>query len=221
MAPQPLWSEVDHYFTEHLRPADPALTEAVRAGANLPQIQVSELLGGFLGVLARTAGAQRVLEIGTLFGYSTIHLARAVGSRGRVITLEHSAEHAQLARENIDRAGLGEQVQVLEGRAVDTLPSLRDEAPFDLVFIDADKENNPSYLQWALELSRPGTVLVVDNVVRSGAVRDAQNARPAVAGTRTMLEAIGAAGRNGTLDATALQLVGSKGYDGILIAYVC
>src|SRR5690625_7390595 len=125
MAPQPLWSEVDHYFTEHLRPADPALTEAVRAGANLPQIQVSELLGGFLGVLARAAGAQRVLEIGTLFGYSTIHLARAVGPRGRVLTLEHSAKHARVAREDIDRAGLGGQVRVLGGRAAERLPSLR------------------------------------------------------------------------------------------------
>ncbi|HLS24818.1 MAG TPA: O-methyltransferase [Beutenbergiaceae bacterium] len=221
MEPQRLWSEVDHYFTEHLRPADAALAEAVRAAGDLPQIQVSELLGGFLSVLTRAAGAQRVLEIGTLFGYSTIHLARAVGPRGRVLTLEHSAKHARVARENIDRAGLGGQVRVLEGRAADTLPSLRDEAPFDLVFIDADKENNPSYLKWALELTRPGAVLVVDNVVRSGAVRDAQNTRPDVVGTRTMIEEIGAAVRNGTLDATALQLVGSKGYDGILIAYVC
>ncbi len=216
-----LWSEVDGFFTEHLRPADPVLTEALRNAVDLPQIQVSDLLGGFLSVLTRASRARRILEIGTLFGYSTIHLARAAGPTGQVTTLEYSSRHAAVARENLDRAGLGDRVQVIEGPATETLPGLRDQAPFDLVFIDADKENNPTYLRWALELTHPGAVLVVDNVVRGGAVREADNTRPDVLGTRTMVEEIGEAVRAGALDASALQIVGTKGYDGILVAYVC
>lgn len=221
MTHQHVWSDVDQYFVSHLRPPDEALAAAVREGAELPQIQVSELLGGFLTVLARTAGARRALEIGTLFGYSTIHLARAVGTDGRVVTLESSPEHAEVAQRNIDRAGLTDQVQIVQGRADRTLSSLADQVPFDLVFIDADKESNPTYLAWALELTRPGSLIIVDNVVRGGAVADAASQRPDVVGTRTMVSRIGEAVREGRLEATATQLVGSKGYDGVLLAYVC
>ena len=220
MSDQQLWSDVDDYFVRHLRPPDDALTAALHEGAELPQMQVSELLGGFLSVLARTAGARRALEVGTLFGYSTIHLARAVGGDGHVVTLESSPEHAEVAGRNIDRAGLTEQVQIIQGRADRTLASLAGQQPFDLVFIDADKENNPTYLAWALELTRPGSLIIVDNVVRGGAVADPGSQRPDVVGTRTMVSEIGEAVRAGRLEATATQLVGSKGYDGILLAYV-
>lgn len=215
-----LWYKVDGYFADHLRPPDPILTAAMRDGAALPQIQVSELLGGFLSVLARTAGARRVLEVGTLFGYSTIHLARAAGEDGVTVSLEYSPEHAAVARGNIERAGLSDRVEILEGPAVESLPTLIGGDPFDLVFIDADKENNPTYLDWALRLTRPGSVIVVDNVVRAGAVAEADSDRPDVEGTRTMVEAIGTAVREGTLEATAMQSVGAKGYDGFLLAYV-
>lgn len=219
-APERLWYQIDGYFAEQLRPADRALTEAISEGAALPQIQVSELLAGFLSVLARTAGARRILEIGTLFGYSTIHLARAMGESGRLISLEYSPEHAAVARSNIERAGLADQVQIIEGEALQTLPTLAGEDTFDLVFIDADKENNPGYLEWALRLSHPGSVIVVDNVVRGGAVIETDSERADVQGTRTMIDAVNAAVRDGRLDATALQVVGSKGHDGVMLAYV-
>ncbi len=214
------WFEVDGYFTEQLRPADRVLTKAIRDGSALPQIQVSDLLAGFLSVLARSAGANRILEIGTLFGYSTIHLARALTPGGSLISLEFSPEHAQVARGNIERAGLDDRVQVIEGAAMDTLPTLADSGPFDLVFIDADKENNPGYLHWALELTRPGSVIVVDNVVHGGDIVEPSSEAPAVLGTQSMVDSIGTAVRAGRLDATALQTVGSKGYDGVLVAYV-
>ena len=214
------WFEVDGYFTEQLRPADRVLTKAIRDGSALPQIQVSDLLAGFLSVLARSAGANRILEIGTLFGYSTIHLARALTPGGSLISLEFSPEHAQVARGNIERAGLDDRVQVIEGAAMDTLPTLADSGAFDLVFIDADKENNPGYLQWALELTRPGSVIVVDNVVHGGDIVEPSSEAPAVLGTQSMVDSIGTAVRAGRLDATALQTVGSKGYDGVLVAYV-
>lgn len=216
-----LWYQVDGYFADQLRPPDRALTAAIRDGAALPQIQVSELLAGFLSVLTRTAGARRVLEIGTLFGYSTIHLARAVGAGGAVISLEYSPEHAAVARGNIERAGLADQVRIIEGPAAQTLPTLSDGDPFDVVFIDADKESNPTYLEQALRLTRPGSAIIVDNVVRGGAVIDAGSARGDVQGTRAIVETIGALVREGKLDATAMQCVGSKGYDGFLLAYVC
>lgn len=215
-----LWPAVDEFFTEHLRPPDPGLDEAMRAGAGLPQIQVSGLLGGLLSVLTRAAGARRGLEIGTLFGYSAIHLARALGPEGYLVSLERSREHAQVARAAIDRAGLGDQVEIIEGPALDTLAGLDPAEPFDVVFIDADKENNPAYLARALDLTRPGSVIIVDNVVRGGAVVDPDSDRPDVIGTRTLITEAGEAVRAGQLDATALQLVGSNGYDGVLIAYV-
>jgi predicted O-methyltransferase YrrM len=216
------WTEVDRYFADRLRPRDHALTEAVAAGSELPQIQVSDLLGGLIGVLARTVSARRILEVGTLFGFSAIHLARALPVDGRLITLEYSPEHARIARENIERAGLQDLVEVRVGAALDTLPGVAAEidAPFDLVFIDADKQNNPGYLDWALRLTRPGGLIIVDNVVRGGAVADPDSDRPDVQGTRTMVDAVATAVAEQRLDATALQTVGSKGYDGILLAYV-
>lgn len=215
-----LWYQVDGYFTDQLRPPDRALTEAVRAGAALPQIQVSEMLAGFLSVLTRSARARRVLEIGTLFGYSTIHLARAVGPGGAVTSLEFSAEHAAVAQENIERAGLADRVDILQGPAAQTLPGLSTTDPFDIVFIDADKENNPIYLEHALRLTRSGSVIVVDNVVRGGAVTDPHSDRPDVRGTRALVETVAALVRQGRLESTAMQCVGAKGYDGFLVAYV-
>ncbi|TDE90434.1 O-methyltransferase [Occultella glacieicola] len=216
------WTEVDRYFADRLRPRDRVLTESVEAGSDLPQIQVSDLLGGLLGVLARTVSARRVLEVGTLFGYSTIHLARALPVDGALITLEYSPEHARIARENIERAGLQDLVEVRVGSALETLPGVAADidAPFDLVFIDADKQNNPGYLDWALRLTRPGGLIVVDNVVRGGAVTDPQSDRPDVRGTRAMVDALATLVAEQRVDATALQTVGSKGYDGIVLAYV-
>lgn len=213
-----LWYRVDGYFVDRLRPPDRALTEAIRDGAALPQIQVSELQAGLLSVLARSVGAHRILEIGTLFGYSTIHLARALPQDGELITMESSAEHARVAQGNIDRAGLRAKVQIRIGAALDLLP--QETGTFDLVFVDADKQNNPGYLQWALELTRPGSLILIDNVVRGGQVTEASSERDDVLGTRTMVDAVAEQVRAGRLEATAVQTVGAKGYDGLLLAYV-
>lgn len=215
-----LWYRVDAYFTDRLRPPDRALTEAIKDGAALPQIQVSELQAGLLSVLARSVRARRVLEIGTLFGYSTIHLARALGDDGDLVSLEFSEEHARVAQTNIERAGLADKVQIRVGPALDSLPDLAGGEPFDLVFIDADKENNPGYLEWALKLTRPGSLIIVDNVVRSGDIADTTSDRGDLVGTRTMVDAVAEGIQDGRLDATAMQTVGAKGYDGLLLAYV-
>ena len=216
-----IWNDVDEFFAERIRPQDTSLAAALRDGkaAGLPQIQVSALQAGFLEVLARTVRARRILEIGTLFGYSTIHLARALPDDGRLVTLEHSPAHAEVARRNLERAGLGGVAEIRVGAALDTLPGVSHDAdrPFDLVFIDADKENNPEYLEWALKLTRSGGVIVVDNVVRGGSVADLSDTSPGVVGTRRMLDLVAASDR---LDASVLQTVGSKGYDGFLIASV-
>ncbi len=219
---QERWNAVDGYITERLAPADEALTAALEAteAAGLPAINVAPNQGKLLHLLALTQGARTILEIGTLGGYSTIWLARALPEGGRLISLEYDRAHAEIARVNLARAGLDQIAEVRTGAALDTLPRLAAEpgaGPFDLIFIDADKENNPRYVEWALKLSRPGSVIIVDNVVRSGAVVDADNRQPSVVGTREMYDLVA---REPRLSATAVQTVGTKGYDGFLLARV-
>lgn len=219
--PQNLWIEVDRYISEHLAGSDAALTEALEAStaAGLPAIEVSPNAGKFLQLLALVRGARRILEIGTLGGYSTIWLARALPADGRLITLEVSAHHAEVARANLTRAGVAQLVEIRVGPALESLALLKREGtePFDLIFVDADKPSNPAYLGWALKLSRKGTLIVVDNVVRDGAVIDADSTDPAIQGTRRMFEMLAAEPR---VSATALQVVGTKGYDGFAMALV-
>lgn len=212
------WTAVDDYITGLLVPADPALDAAQGASraAGLPAISVSAAQGKFLHLLARIQGARRILEIGTLGGYSTIWLARALPAGGRLITLECDPTHADVARANIARAGLSEVVDVRVGRAIEALPSLAGDAPFDLVFIDADKPSTADYFQWALKLSRRGTVIVVDNLVRDGRVIDPSGDEE-VQGMRTFMAALAAERR---VSATVIQTVGVKGYDGFAIAVV-
>jgi len=215
--PDPGWAAVDDYIAGHLLGEDAALADALDANeaAGLPAIDVSAALGKMLYMLARMCGATRVLEVGTLGGYSTIQLARAAGESGRVITLEIDPRHAEVARGNLDRAGVGERVEILIGPALDTLATLN--GPFDFVFIDADKQNNVAYVREALRLSRPGTTIVVDNVIREGAVLDADSDDERVTGTRALFEAVAAEPR---LSATAIQTVGAKKWDGFLLAVV-
>ncbi len=216
-----VWHAADQYLTDLLVRSDPALDAALAANsvANLPRRDVSPLQGKLLHLLARLSRASNILEIGTLGGYSTIWLARGLPSGGRLISLEANPRHAAVARGNIARAGLAHCVDVRIGRALDTLPIIEAEGlgPFDLIFIDADKLNSPHYLMWALRLSRPGSLIVVDNVVRNGAVIDAANPAPGIQGTRRMFELISNEPR---LSATAVQTVGGKGHDGLLIALV-
>lgn len=211
------WQAVDSYFAGLLVGEDEALDAALQASAaaGLPQIAVSANQGKLLSLLTRLAGARRVLEIGTLGGYSTIWLARGVAPGGEVVSLEVDPHHAEVARANIAHAGLADRVTVRTGRALDVLPELA--GPFDLVFIDADKPSNGEYLRWALRLSRPGTVVVVDNVVRGGAVADPEDTAAATRGSRDALELIAEEPR---LDGAAVQTVGAKGYDGFAIALV-
>jgi predicted O-methyltransferase YrrM len=220
--PQDQWNAVDNYVTDHLAPADEALTAALAASdaAGLPPIQVAPNQGKLLYLLAQLQGAHTILEIGTLGGYSTIWLARALPENGRLISLEYNPAHAEVARANIAHAGLDKIVEVRTGPALETLPKLATEpgaGPFDLVFIDADKQNNPQYVEWALKLSRPGSVIIVDNAIRGGAVVDADSTDPAIVGTRRMYELLAQEPR---LDATAVQTVGAKGYDGFLLGRV-
>ena len=215
-----LWTAVDHYLGDLLVSADPALEAALAASAaaGLPAINVSPVQGKLLHMLARAISARNVLEIGTLGGYSTIWLARALPDGGRVISLEADARHAEVARANIARAGLDDKVEVRLGMALDLLPALAERTePFDLVFIDADKPNNAAYFDWGLKLSRPGSIIIVDNVVRDGDVVDAASDSPTVQGVRRFLERLAAEPR---VSATAIQTVGSKGYDGFAIALV-
>ena len=219
--PQLLWNAVDDYLTSTLVDEDETLA-AVResaAGTVLPQAAVSPTQGAFLALLARIAGARRVLESGTLAGYSTIWLARAVGPQGRVVTFEVDPPTAAIARRNVERAGLSERIDLVLGPALASVQTLIDAGtdPFDLVFIDADKRNNARYLDAALQLSRPGTVIVVDNVVRHGSVLRADSDDPGVVGTRSVLDALGTDPR---LVVTALQTVGQKGWDGFALALV-
>lgn len=218
---QERWRAVDEYISDVLVPSDADLdrTLAESAAAGLPPINVAPNQGMLLHLFARMVGAQSILEIGTLGGYSTIWLARALPAAGRLITLEADPRHAGVARRNLERAGCSSLVEVVEGPALETLPRLAAEGagPFDLVFVDADKPSNPEYFSWALRLARPGTVIVVDNVVRQGALADAWSGDPAVTGTRRMHELIAAEPR---VVATAIQTVGTKGYDGFALALV-
>jgi predicted O-methyltransferase YrrM len=215
------WRAVDEYLAALYVPPDPVLEAALAANAasGLPPHDVAPNQGKLLYLLARIRGARTVLEVGTLGGTSTIWLARALPDGGRLVTLEADARHAEVARSNVLRAGLGHVVELVVGRALDTLPELaaRGRGPFDLVFLDADKASNPEYLTWALALSRPGTVVVADNVVRDGAVLDAASPDAAVQGIRRFHELVAAEPR---LEATALQTVGSKGWDGFTLALV-
>ncbi|PLR39514.1 methyltransferase [Chimaeribacter californicus] len=213
------WSEVDNYLVSQLVPPDKILTEILEnnARAGLPAHDVAPNQGKLLHLFARMIQATRILEIGTLGGYSTVWLARALPPGGTMVTLEADARHAGIAQQNITQAGLAEQVRLYVGPALDTLPMLAGEAPFDLIFIDADKPNNPDYLRWALKLARPGTLIIGDNVVREGAVTDAQSNDPRVQGVRTFVDMMANEPR---LTATALQTVGSKGWDGFTLALV-
>ena len=219
--PQEQWAAVDRYFTEQLHLSDSVLEAALQANsaAKLPVIDVTPTQGCFIHLLARMISAKRILEIGTLGGYSTIWLARALPPEGRLISLEFSSAHAEIAQSNIQRAGLSDRVEIRVGAALDSLPNIAQQglAPFDFIFIDADKPNNLHYLEWALKLSRPGTLIVVDNVVRDGAIADASSSDSSIIGTRQMFETMSG---NPRLSATALQTVGAKGYDGFAIAIV-
>jgi predicted O-methyltransferase YrrM len=215
------WSAVDRYASTLMVQPDEALNAAERAAdaAGLPAISVTPSQGKFLHLLARIQGAQRILEIGTLGGYSTIWLARAVPPGGRVVSLEVDARHAEVARANLARAGVAAVVDVRVGPALDTLPRLESEraGPFDLIFIDADKPGTPDYFRWALRLSRVGSVIVVDNVVRDGAIVEATATDPSVLAMRSFHEMLSVEPR---VSATLVQTVGSKGYDGFAIALV-
>lgn len=213
------WRRVDRYLSDTLVGHDPALEQAVadQREAGLPAIEVAPLGGKFLHLLARMTGARRILEIGTLGGYSSIWLARAVPADGVVITIEAEPRNAGVARRNLERAGVADRVRVAEGRAADVLPTLTGEEPFDFVFIDADKESNTVYLDWAARLGRPGTVVVVDNIGRSGEVVNAASANPQIHGVRRGLEMLA---RDPRFDATALQTLDAKGWDGIAVALV-
>jgi predicted O-methyltransferase YrrM len=225
-APLERWTAVDRYITDLLVPDEEALDAALAssAAAGLPPIAVTPNQGKLLGLLARVQGARTILELGTLGGYSTIWLARALPAGGRLITLEAEAEYAEIARANIARAGLAETVELRVGPALQTLPQLVSEGagPFDLIFIDADKKNNPGYFEWSLKLSRPGTLIIVDNVVRDGAILDPDADDPTVGnegirGVRLFFEKLAA---EQGVDATAIQTVGAKGYDGFALAIV-
>ncbi|HWB33405.1 MAG TPA: O-methyltransferase [Acidobacteriaceae bacterium] len=218
---QELWTEVDRYITETIPHTDEQLEAAIAANhaAGLPMIDVSPPQGKLLHLLALACGARRVLEIGTLGGYSTIWMARALPPDGRLITLEVATKHADVARQNLVRAGVTSKVDIRVGPAAESLERLANEdaGPFDLIFIDADKPNNPVYWSWALKLARRGTVIVVDNVIREGAIADSKSNDPAILATRRMFEALGAERH---VTATVVQTVGSKGYDGFVLAVV-
>lgn len=216
---QQRWTEVDNYLTEQLVPQDDALLAALEnnQAAGLPAIDVAPNQGKLLNLLAKMTGAKRILEIGTLGGYSTLWLARALPEGGKVITLEYEPRHAEIAAQNIRRAGLEHKVTLRVGAALDTLPTLADAAPFDMIFIDADKRNNPAYLEWAIRYSRQGTLIIGDNVVRNGHVADGDTSDWNIQGIRDFLTMMGSDPR---LDATAIQTVGAKGWDGFSLALV-
>ena len=218
---QEQWTAVDRYIAETVVPSDPALEAAIEAStkADLPAIAVTPNQGKLLQIFARLVQARRILEIGTLGGYSTIWLARALPEDGRLISLELNPKHAEVARGSIARAGLLKKVEIRLGRALDTLPMLASEAigPFDLIFIDADKASIPEYFKWSLKLSRVGSLIIVDNVVRKGAVIEADSSDADVQGVRRLNEMLATEKR---VTATTIQTVGSKGYDGITVALV-
>jgi predicted O-methyltransferase YrrM len=221
MTPEQQWAAVDRYTEGQFIAPDADLEGALAASAaaGLPAISVSPSQGKFLQLLVQAQGARAILEIGTLGGYSTIWLARALPAGGRLVTLEFDPKHAEVAKDNLSRAGLAEVVEIRLGPALETLPQLAAEGggPFDFIFIDADKDNYPGYFEWALKLSRPGTVMIADNVVRNGAVLDPACADPRVQGVRRFNELVAAEGR---VSATVIQTVGSKGYDGFTFIVV-
>jgi predicted O-methyltransferase YrrM len=216
-----VWGKVDEYIKDKLMAKDDVLEQALTKNkqAGLPEIDVSPAQGKMLYLLAKTKGAKRILEIGTLGGYSTIWLARALEADGELITLEAVSHHVETAQQNIDRAGLAERVTIFQGKALDTLSQLKeqDALPFDLIFIDADKPNNPKYLKWALHFSKKGTVIIADNVVRNGAVLHASDQDERVKGTREFFDLLKQEPR---IEATAIQTVGEKGYDGFVYGIV-
>jgi predicted O-methyltransferase YrrM len=218
---QETWSAVDRYYGESLLRDDPSFDFALEssAAAELPAIQVSPAQGKLLQLLAQAQGARKILEVGTLGGYSTLWLARALPAGGSLVTLEFDPKHADVARKNLGRAGLTGTVEVITGDAKQTLPRLEAEGrgPFDLIFIDADKSGYPEYFTWALRLSAPGSLIIADNVVRGGAVADPASKDANVQGVRRMTELVAAESR---VSATVIQTVGSKGYDGLMIARV-
>jgi predicted O-methyltransferase YrrM len=215
------WIQVDDYVSETLIPPDAALDEALQASAKagLPSIQVTPSQGKLLHLLAKIQGARAILEIGTLGGYSTIWLARALPAGGKLITLELDPRHAEVARANFVSAKLTDRIELRLGPALDTLPDLQNEGlgPFDLIFIDADKAAIPEYFGWGLKLSRVGTIIIADNVVRSGGLADGSSTDPAIQGVRRLHQMLAAESR---VSATTLQTVGSKGYDGFTLALV-
>ena len=216
---QKQWSEVDNYLIENLIPDDEVLSKVLENNhrAGLPAHDVAANQGQLLALFVRMVGAKSILEIGTLGAYSTIWMARELPENGRLVTLEADPRHAQVARENIQLAGLGERVTLHEGPALDSLAKLEYDAPFDLIFIDADKPNNPYYLQWALKYARPGTLIIGDNVVRDGEVTNPHSTDERVQGVRRFIEMM----RNDPrLTVTALQTVGIKGWDGFTLAWV-
>ncbi|MGA2813672.1 MAG: O-methyltransferase [Candidatus Acidiferrum sp.] len=218
---QDLWSAVDAYLCSHLIAPDPILEAAIQSSvaAGLPSIAVTPTLGKFLHLLARVQNAKHILEIGTLAGYSSIWLARALPPTGRLITLEYDPKHAAVASANFLRAGLQDVIELRIGRALDTLPEVAAShpAPFDLIFIDADKQNNPAYFEWALKLSRPGSLIIVDNVIRDGAILDAATNDPVVKGVQQLYTVLH---DNPRVQSTALQIVDAKGHDGFALSLV-
>ena len=218
---QGLWTAVDTYIKEKMVPEDAVLKEALNnaSDAGLPVIAVSPTQGKLLHLLARMCGARNILEIGTLGGYSTIWLARALPAQGKIITLELDPNHARVARKNFELAGYSRVIELRLGSALEWLPKLAAEAvgPFDLIFIDADKGNIPSYFEWALKLSRPGTAIVVDNIIRDGHVIDAKNEDPNIKGVRRFNDLLRGESR---VSATEIQTVGEKGYDGFALLVV-
>ncbi|WP_200550887.1 O-methyltransferase [Kosakonia sp. LAM2021] len=216
---QQKWSAVDEYLVKQLIPEDEILTQelANNQRAGLPAIDVSPAQGQLLALFVRMVRAKRILEIGTLGGYSTVWMARELPTGGELLTLEADPLHAAIARENLQLAGVAHQVTVAEGPALQTLENLGERPPFDLIFIDADKPNNPNYLKWAMHYARPGTLIIGDNVVRDGEVTNPTTTDASVQGVRKFIEMIGADPR---LTATAMQTVGVKGWDGFTLAWV-
>ncbi|MEE2523552.1 O-methyltransferase [Pseudarthrobacter sp. J75] len=218
---EPAWAAVEQYLSAAVVHPDDFLQEAVKAAADagMPAIEVAPNAGKLLNLLVKISGANRILEIGTLAGYSTIWMAKALPDGGRLVTCEYLPEHAAVARKNVDRAGVGGKVEIRVGAALDTLPALKDEGaePFDLVFIDADKQHNPDYLEWAITLGRPGTVVVLDNAVWEGVMLD-----PAIDDVNGpgIVAALKMLGEDPRLDATVMQTVGGKGWDGFALAVV-
>ncbi|CAM7263604.1 MAG: O-methyltransferase [Enterobacteriaceae bacterium] len=216
---QKQWSNVDNYLIEKLIPKDDILEQVLvnNQQAGLPAFDVAANQGQLLALFVRMTGAKRILEIGTLGGYSTIWMARELPTDGELLTLEADAHHASIARQNLQLAGMAERVKLIEGPALNSLEQLGEHPPFDLIFIDADKPSNPDYLRWALRYSRPGTLIIGDNVVRDGEVTNPQSDDARVQGVRTFIEMLGEDPR---LTATAIQTVGVKGWDGFTLAWV-